>query len=309
VADGTISSCITAKIGQEALEQNTQDLKMHKKMRNTVLFSFIFFLAILLNYNNTEGKQMIKGTLYLGGEVLNKIDLNTKKWELVYGGATPEGFGWFEYPNILNNDLFILCTGNISIQYFNLKDKKFVSITKGERPLYIKESNTLIYYKYKEGVFRKTLGDNGQEEFVTNNIYGLLVKISPPEIAYYNKDKKIEIYNLSNKTFRILDITDYNPWAFYSKRNSLICKSEKDNNFYFVNVSTLEKEKINIKNPKLVKWCVIPVEEYNCLVYSKIRVVFIAEYEDMHIYWIDEGKEELFLKNNQITSGVYARVE
>jgi len=283
-----------------------------KKKIKYIIFVLVIYFGASLSLNNAEEKQMIKGTIYLGGEVFNKIDLNTKKWEVIYGGATSEGFRGFRYPNILNNDLLILCTGNKLIQYFSLKDKKFVPVTEGVKPVYVQEINSIFYYKYfyhnsKEGLFQKKLDGSGQEEFITDNIYGVLVKISPSEVAYYSKDKKIEIYNFINKTFRTIDITGYNPWAFYAKKNSFICREEDDKSFYFVNIATLEKEEINIKNPNLIKWCIIPVEDYNCLIYSKIRVVFIAEYEDMYIYWIDRKKEEKYLKNFGITSGVYLK--
>ena len=115
----------------------------------------------------------------------------------------------------------------------------------------------------------------------------------------------MEVYDFTNKTFRGLEITECEPWAFYEKKNSLICKDKSDNNFYFVNVKTLEKEKLNIKKPKMLSRCVIVADDHDCLIYSKVRLHFLAEKEDMYIYWIDEKKEQKYLKDVFIWSGVY----
>ncbi len=248
---------------------------------------------------------MLKGKIYY--TVSNKfreIDLATRKRREVYKGPDLHILGGID---AIDNNLFIIRRNGI--EYYDLQNNTFKFIVgRGDSPLYIKEINSIFFYKYMKGLFLKNLDKDTPEELITERIGGFFhVKVSPSEIVYYNTDKKIEFYNFLNKTFRTLHITGYEPWASYPKKNSLICRNQEDKSFYFVNISTLEKEKIEIDKPNLIKWCIVPVEDYDCLVYSKIRVVLMAEYEDMYIYWVDEKKEQKYLKDVFIHFGTYVK--
>lgn len=280
--------------------------------------SLFFMLCILTSFGFagevTAGGNMLKGKLFY--TISNKIveaDIATKKQTVIYKGSDLEIFGSI---GIISDKSFVVERQGIEI--YDVTNASFRKMCQGEKPLYIKEINSIFYYK-KDGLFQKNIATGGVELFITDNIYAYspaiqsnviyypypTIKISSSEIAYYNRNDKIEIYNFMLKSFKTIEITHFIPWAFYATTNSLICKNESDGSFYFVDIVTSEKEKINIDNPNLIKWCIIPAESINCLFYSKIRVFFMGEYEDMYIYRISQKKEQLYLKDTYIHSGAY----
>lgn len=287
-----------------------------------VIFIIVFFIELCgCGYAETKDEKVIKGMIYLGGQIFGKVDLESRKWEAVYTGS---GAIYCEYPNVVNKNLFILETKGFQIEYFDALLNKFTFITLGIKPVYVPEINSIFYYKDREGLFKKILDGEKEEVFITDDIYAVAlyiqpkvlhysnppIKISHEEIAYYNKNSRIEIYNFITKTFRVLDLINYEPYTFYTNKNSLLCRNKVDKKFYFINPATSIKEGINIKNPNLVESSVIAIDDYDCLIYSKFRggpFFWESEYKDTYIYWVSEQEEEKFIENDDVSFGVYIK--
>lgn len=276
------------------------------------IIMFLFFIIVLSGCIKNSEKKLSGKFIYVLSNKIKEIELNNRQNKFIYQGNK---LFIIDEVNRLNNQELLFELENLEVSdmfvaSFHLANKKLNMICQGVRPLYVKQINSVFYYKWdKKGLYKKSLDANESEHFITENIYTHLcpppVQISSSEIVYYTKEKKIGVYNFQDETFRILDVTGYIPWAFFKSKESLICRNEANEYFYFINVDTLEIEKINIWMPKLVKWSIIPVEKYNCLIYSKVRMFSWSETEDMYIYWVDNKKEQKYLKDTKIDSGVY----
>lgn len=297
---------------------NFVSLKRYPLAVGTVFVtSFMILLFVCFN-SYARNEKTIKGTIYLGGEIFGKVNLESKKWEAVYKGLNRI---YCEFPNFVKENIFILETQGIQIEYFDAARDEFTFIAKGIKPLYVPEVGSIFFYKDRLGLFQKVLEVSEEEKLVADNVYFSVypaqpemryygpppIRISNEEIAYYNTDKKIEIYNFIKKKSRVLDVTGYEPFSFYANKNSIVCKNIADEGLYFVNVLTSAQEKIIIENPKAVESGVVSVSDYDCLFYSKHRSwpFWEAEYKDTYIYWVEDKKEEIFCKNDDISYGLY----
>ena len=273
-------------------------------------------LPLICNNAIAQDAKGMKGAIYLGGEIFGKINLESRKWEAVYKGA---GHVYCAFPNAISNNLFILETKGSQVEYFDVLSNKFTFITEGVDPLYVPEVESVFYYRYNQGLFQKSLEGNQEDKLITDNIHfspdliqNSPIRISSEEIAYYTKDKRIEIYNHVNRRRRFIGVVACEPVAFYANKNSLICKDKTDKNIYFVDIISSNKEKLFISNSEFIGFGIVAIDGYKCLVYSKNRIglrFWENEYKDAWIYWVDSKKEEMFLKNTDISSALYVKGE
>jgi hypothetical protein len=297
---------------------NFVSLKRYPLAVGTVFVtSFMILLFVCFN-SYARNEKTIKGTIYLGGEIFGKVNLESKKWEAVYKGLNRI---YCEFPNFVKENIFILETQGIQIEYFDATRDEFTFIISGVAPLYIPEVGSIFFYRNKQGLFQKVLSDNSTEMFITPNVYfgsssnrreemyhgPPPIKISSEEIAYYGKDKKIEVYNYIKKKFRTLAVTGFEPLAYYDNKNSLICRNTLNESLCFVNTTSSNTEKISIYNPKLVQSGIISISNYGCLIYSKYRSwpFWEGEYKDTYIYWVNDKREEMTIENCDTSYGLY----
>jgi len=265
---------------------------------------------------------ILKGQVYLGGKIFTSLDLETKDMQPLYNGTelVPT-----YYPNFVSTDLFIVETireEGMQIEYYNVKTEKFSLITKGIRPLYVSENNTLYYYKYegRRGVLLKMILDgNNINELVSSDVYVATndefilqydyppapLRVSQEEFVYYTKAKTIKIYNFINENSRIINVSEYVPYAYYSRKKALICQNKKDKLLYFIDIFSGDAEKLSIgpswaMMPRATSG-IIPIEEYECILYSKSS---FFERIDTYIYRVKDRKEERYLKRELLTQGI-----
>lgn len=280
------------------------------------LILYIICSASIINCCcNKDENRIIRGTIYYANSSnkLRKIDLLNKERSIVYEVPRYQGL---DYPNKVAPGEILLERVQGLIQTVNINTKNVRKICEGTKPKYIEDINTVFYYKWNSGLYQKKLDKGNSEIYITGNIHTNYeseyqyeyiyahhpVQISKSEIAYFGKNNQIQVYNYIDGTIQDLEIYGYEPWAYYNKANAIICKNISDKQIYFVNLDTLQTTRLNLRNPSR---CIIVVDAYNCLIYSKKAFGFHVETEAMYIYWVDDEREQKYMDDVILGNGFY----
>jgi hypothetical protein len=258
-------------------------------------------------YRNIKGR-----VFYIESNKIIEFDLQSRNKKIIYEG---EEAVLFNFLNYVDENLFILEVSHItegdSIQYLNTSKRNLEFIIEGRKPLYIASEKVLFYCDLNGNLYQMILNNKEEGELVASDVHRdskSPIRISDEEVVYYTKDNKIAIYNFKKKEVETLNITRYLPLHYYKKRNALLCSYLEDEKLYFVGLNNQDVEKLDIK----IRWGIyghhdyIIVDEYDCLIYSKTKL-FPPMYEDMYIYWIDDKKEQKYLRDTKIVSGIYKK--
>lgn len=264
----------------------------------------IFFQLIILGCVNSQ--TIIKGNIiYTVANKIELIDLESKKSKTLYRGSTDN---IYNYLNIVSDKIFLVETYNIirgfQIEIIEISSGQVKLEAQGSKPLYIPELDTLFFVRGNKLCVKKI--GIADIHIINENVHQFSkppIRTSEYEIAYYNKDNKIEIYNFNNKTIRVINnVEQCLPWAYIDSKKSLVCNSQINDNYHLINLNNPRiTEKLNIKG---LSENIIVTNDYKYLIYSKVGFS-LAERQNMYLYSMDDQKQFKYMNNITIVSGIY----
>ena len=238
---------------------------------------------------------------------IEEIDLSKKKRSLLYEANQSN---IYNYLNWKGNNEYVVENYHIikgyQIEVIDITNGRNKVLAKGSRPLYL--GGKIIYIDGNE-LLIKPVAVEQVPKILSKDVHKYSkapLRISDREVAYYDFNNKIAIFNLDNGATHSLGKTHCIPWAFIPVINSFVCKSEKNGAFYLLNErSDQNLEKMFIDGAKLgVRENMIISADGKHLIYSKVRKISLSEKQDVYLYDLTQKKEFKYLDDVTITSGV-----